>query len=62
MVEIILGRMKKKRENRENGLEGRGGEGRKQVELENFLPGPTKTQSPQIGEKIKEDDYLQSNE
>ena len=40
---------------------GGGGE-RKQVELEDFLPGPTKTQSPQIGEKIKEEDYLQSNE
>ena len=60
--------MKKKRENRENGLEwsgvdwrGGGGE-RKQVGLEDFLLGPTKTQSPQIGEKIKEEDYLQSNE
>ena len=46
------------------GGEGRGGGAgeRKQVGLEDFLPGPTKTQSPQIGEKIKEEDYLQSNE
>ena len=36
--------------------------GEKTGGFECFLLGPTKTQSPQIGEKIKEDDYLQSNE
>ena len=37
-------------------LRGEGGE--KTGGFECFLPSPTKTQSPQIGEKIEEDEQL----
>ena len=77
LVEIILGRIeKKKKEKRKKkkektwegkiwekmvkmsvwlrGERGEGGE--KTGGFECFLPAPTKTQSPQIGEKIEEDE------
>ena len=71
MVEIIFGRIekKKKRKKKKKTWEGKIGEkmvkrsvwlrgegGEKTGGFECFLPSPTKTQSPQIGEKIEEDE------